>query len=65
MRFYFGPETLSNPLHVFTLVSYTIVCKRDYRKFPISISHKVTVVELHMLKFDVNLVMDWIYTCYA
>ncbi|KAH0652759.1 hypothetical protein KY289_030437 [Solanum tuberosum] len=46
----------------------SVVAKRVYRKFPISLSHRVTLldlIELDMLDFDVILDMDWLHACYA
>ncbi|KAH0652607.1 hypothetical protein KY289_030285 [Solanum tuberosum] len=53
---------------VSTHVGDSVVAKRVYRKCLISLSHRVTLVdlvELDMLDFDVSLGMDWLQSCYA
>lgn len=42
--------------------------KRVYKKCPIFLSHRITLVdlvELDMLHFDIFLGMDWLHSCYA
>ncbi|KAH0773395.1 hypothetical protein KY290_010532 [Solanum tuberosum] len=43
----------------------SVVAKSVYRICPISLSHKVTLVELDMSDFDVILGMDGLHACYA
>ncbi|WMV29615.1 hypothetical protein MTR67_023000 [Solanum verrucosum] len=61
-------DVLLDPFPFSTPVSYSIVSKRVYRNFPISLSHRVThvdLVELGMINFDVILRMYWLHSCYA
>uniref|UniRef100_M1DCD2 Gag-pol polyprotein n=1 Tax=Solanum tuberosum TaxID=4113 RepID=M1DCD2_SOLTU len=68
MRFDVLPDVLLEPFSISTLVGDSIVAKRVYRKCPVSLSHRVTLVdlvELDMLDFDVILGVDWLHPCYA
>jgi len=68
MRFDVLPDVLIEPFSVSTPIGDSIVAKRVYRKCPVSLSHRVTLVdlvELDMLDFDVILSMDWLHSCYA
>ena len=68
MKFVILPEELLEPFSVSIPVGNSIVAKRVYRSCPISLSYKVTLVdlvELDMLDFDVILGMDWLHACYA
>jgi len=61
MKFEILPDVLEEPFSVSTPVGDSIVAKRVYRSCPISLSHKVTLVdlvELYMLDFDMILGMD-------
>ncbi|WMV09711.1 hypothetical protein MTR67_003096 [Solanum verrucosum] len=62
------PDVLIDPFSVSTLIGESIVAKRVYKSCPVSLSHRVThvdLVELDMLYFDVILGMDCLYSCYA
>jgi len=50
MRFDVGPEILSNPFHISTLVGDSIVAKKVYRNCRVSVSHRATHVDL--VEFD-------------
>ncbi|WMV25033.1 hypothetical protein MTR67_018418 [Solanum verrucosum] len=68
MRFDVFPNVLLEPFIVSSPIGDSVVAKRVYRKCPISLSHRVTLVdlvELDMLEFDVILDMDWFHSCYA
>jgi len=68
MKFEIFPEVLVEPCLVSTLVGDSVVAKRVYRSCPISLSHRVTLVdlvELDMLDFDAILGMNWLHACYA
>ncbi|KAH0689089.1 hypothetical protein KY289_016447 [Solanum tuberosum] len=68
MKFYVLPDILLKPFSVSTPVSDSVVAKRVYRKCPVSLSHRVTLVELvelYILDFDIILGMDWLHACYA
>jgi len=68
MRFDVLRDMLVDPFSVSTLVGDSIVAKRVYKKCPISLSHRVTLVDLiklDMLDFDVILDMDWLHSCYV
>ncbi|WMV37562.1 hypothetical protein MTR67_030952 [Solanum verrucosum] len=59
---------LLDPFSDCTQVGDSIVAKRVYKKCPISLSYRVThvdLVELDILEFDVILGMDWIHACNA
>ncbi|XP_049363320.1 uncharacterized protein LOC125828059 [Solanum verrucosum] len=61
-------DVVTDPFSVSTPVGDSVLADRVYRKCPISLSHRVTLVdliELHMLDFDVILGMDWLHSCYA
>ncbi|KAH0644675.1 hypothetical protein KY284_032559 [Solanum tuberosum] len=68
MKFEILSEVLLEPFTVSTPVGYSVVAKRVYRSCPISLSDRVTLVdlvELEMLDFDVILGMDWLHACDA
>nr|ABI34333.1 Gag-pol polyprotein, putative [Solanum demissum] len=68
LKFEIPPEVLVEPFSVSTPVYDLVVIKRVYRSCPISLSHRVTLVdlvELEMLDFDVILGMDWLHAYYA
>lgn len=59
---------LVEPFSVYTLVGDSILAKRVYRNYPILLLLKVTsydFVEIELIDFDVILIMDWLYACYA
>jgi len=61
MRFDVLPEVLLEPFSVSTPVGDSVVAKRLYRRCPIFLSHRVTLidlVELDMIDFDVIFGMD-------
>ncbi|KAH0727836.1 hypothetical protein KY290_003558 [Solanum tuberosum] len=68
MKFEILSDVLEEPFSVCTPVSDSVVAKRVYRSCPISLSHKVTLVdlvEIDMLDYDVLLGMDWLHASYA
>ncbi|XP_049356909.1 uncharacterized protein LOC125821531 [Solanum verrucosum] len=68
MRFDVHPKELLEPFLVSSPVCDSVVAKRVYKRCPISLSHRVTfvdLVELDMLDFDVILGMDWLHDFYA
>ncbi len=68
MRFDVSLEVLLDYFSVSTPIGESIVAKRVYRNYPISLSHRVThidLVELDMLDFDVILGMNWLHSCSA
>jgi len=68
MKFEVYPEELKEPFSVSTLVGDSIVAKRVYRRCPICLSQRVTLVdlvELDMLDFDVILGMDCLHACFV
>ncbi|KAF3617611.1 hypothetical protein FXO37_34562 [Capsicum annuum] len=61
-------QTLVEPFSVSTPVGVSIVARQVYKIRLITISQKVTLVdlvELEMTDFDVILGMDWLISCYA
>ena len=61
------PEKLCETFCVFTLVRESILAKRVYIYYPVSINHKNTMfdlVELDMVDFDIILGMKWLHACY-
>ena len=65
MRFYMLPYVLLEPFSFSTPIGDSLVAKRVYRRCPISLSHRVTpidLVELDMLYFNVILFMDLMYS---
>ena len=68
MRFDVLLDMMLDPFSVSTPVGDSIMAKRVYKKCPISLSCKVTLVdlvELDMLDFDVIIGMYWLHSCYA
>uniref|UniRef100_M1DK61 Gag-pol polyprotein n=1 Tax=Solanum tuberosum TaxID=4113 RepID=M1DK61_SOLTU len=66
MRFDVLPDVLLDPFFVSTPVGDSVVAKRVYIRYPVSLSHRVTIVDfvdLDMLDFYVILAMDWL--CHA
>ncbi|WMV25494.1 hypothetical protein MTR67_018879 [Solanum verrucosum] len=61
-------DVLLNYFYVSTPIGESIVAKGVYRNCPVSLSFRVThidLVELDMLDFNVILGMDWLNSCYA
>ena len=68
MRFDVLSDVLVDVFLVSTLVGNSIVAERIYRKYPVTLFHRVTLadlLELHILYFDVILGMDWLHLYYA
>uniref|UniRef100_M1DNN4 Gag-pol polyprotein n=1 Tax=Solanum tuberosum TaxID=4113 RepID=M1DNN4_SOLTU len=71
MRFDMLPDVLLEPFSVSTSstpIGDFVVAKRVYRRCLVSLSHRVTLVdlvELDMIYFDVILTMDWLHSFYA
>lgn len=68
MRFDIFPSVLLDTYYVSTHVCDSVVIKRVYRRCPISLSHRVTLVyfiEFNMIDFDDILGMDWLFSCYT
>ena len=68
MRFYVLSNVLLKLFSISTHVSSSIMAKTVYRRCLISLSHRVTLVdlvELYMLDFDVIIDMDWVHSFYA
>ena len=68
MQFEILPDVLNKPFMVSTLAGELVVAKRVFRNCPISLSHKVILVDLvvlDMLDFDLILGMDWLHAFYA
>lgn len=68
IKFGICPEQLLEPFSVSTLIVESVIAKRIYRDYTISIYHKDTtadLVELDIVDFDIILGMDWLYSCYA
>ena len=62
------PDILDEPFWISTLVGDSVVVKRLYKVFPISLPNRVILldlVELDMLDFDVILGMYWLHSCFA
>uniref|UniRef100_M1DI19 Gag-pol polyprotein n=1 Tax=Solanum tuberosum TaxID=4113 RepID=M1DI19_SOLTU len=62
------PDVLLEPFSASTNVGDSVVAKRVYKRSLISLSHRVTLVdliELEMIDYDVILGMDWLHSCYA
>ncbi|KAH0695863.1 hypothetical protein KY289_013345 [Solanum tuberosum] len=68
MKFDVLPETLKEHFFVSTPVGDSVIAKRVYKGCPISLSNRVTLVdlvELEMLDLDVILGIDWLHACFA
>ena len=68
VQFTVCPETLSEPFSVSTPVGDPVIARRIYRNCHVTVSQKVTsvdLVQLEMVDFNVILGMDWLYSCYA
>lgn len=68
MRFDVLPDLLLDPFSISTRLGDSMMAERVYKKIPISLSHRVTLVDLvdhDMLDFDVIIGMDWLHSCYA
>ena len=62
------PKTFSEPFSISTPVSDPVKARQVYRNCPVTVSQKVTLVDLvslEMLDFDVILGMCWLHSCYA
>lgn len=67
MRFDIGPKILSNPFDICTLIGDSIVAKKILKNCYISISHRITqvnLVEIGMSNFDIILRIDWFTLCF-
>lgn len=65
--FCFGPKYILDHFFVSTLVGKSIVVRKFYRGYVLTIYDRETLVdliELEMLNFNVILAMDWLYSCY-
>ena len=61
-------HVLIEPLSVSTPMSDSVIAKRVYRKCPIMLPNKVTLVDLvehDMFNFDIILGMDWLHEFFA
>lgn len=68
MRFNILPDLYLYTFYVSTPIGGSIVAKRVYRNCPISLSHRIThvdLIELDMVDFNVFLGTDWLHSCYA
>ena len=68
IKFDMLPDVLDETFSVSTSVGDSIVSKRVYRGFRISLPNRVTLVdlvELEMLDFNVILGMDWLHAFFA
>lgn len=57
-----------DPFSVCTPIGASMLAKRVYRKCPVSLSHRVSLVnlvKLDMLKFYIILGKEWLNECYA
>ncbi|XP_070045506.1 uncharacterized protein [Nicotiana tomentosiformis] len=67
-KFGIVPEILSDPFAVSTPVAESIIARRLYQGYTVSVrSHQTSadLVELEMLDFDAIMGMDWLAACYA
>lgn len=61
-------ELIFEPILVSTPVGESVIAKQVYKKYPITIFHRVMyadLIELDMVDFDIILGMDWLHSCYA
>ena len=68
MKFDVSPNVLIEPFFVITWVGDSVISKRVFRSFPISLSMTVTVVDLvehYMLDFYVILGIDLLHAYFA
>lgn len=68
VNFGIGLEKLSKPFLVSILMDESVVARRFYKKYPITVLHKIILadlIELEMVDFNVILGMDWLHSCYA
>ena len=59
---------IPEPILVSSLVGDSIIAQKVYKKCPVTVLHKVLLVDLiklDMVDFDVILGMDWLYSSYA
>lgn len=64
MRIHILPQVWLYPFSVSTLVGASVVAKKVYRKYHVSLSHIINLdnlVKLDMLYFTVVLCMDWLH----
>ncbi|KAH0641960.1 hypothetical protein KY290_033563 [Solanum tuberosum] len=62
------PELLVKPLEVSTPIGESIIARRVYRNYIVTVCDRDTLadlVELEMVNFDVIMGMDWLASCYA
>ena len=68
VNFEMSPEIIPEPILVSTPVGDSIVAQKVYKKYLITVLHRVLLadlIELDMVNFDVILGMDWLYSSYA
>ncbi|WMV50863.1 hypothetical protein MTR67_044248 [Solanum verrucosum] len=68
VQFSVSPETLSEPFSVSTPVGDPVIARRVYKNCPVTVSQKVTSVDLvglEMVDSGIILGMDWLHSCYA
>ncbi|XP_070013997.1 uncharacterized protein [Nicotiana sylvestris] len=68
MEFRKEPEQLHEPFLVSTPVGESILATRVYRSCVVTVCGRDTradLIELGMVDFDVIMVMDWLYSCFA
>jgi len=62
------PECLVKPFEVSTPIGESIIARRVYRNYIVTVCDRDTLadlVELEMVDFDVIMGMDWLASCYA
>ena len=67
-NFYVIPDVPKKPFSVTTPVGDFVVARRVFRRCPISLPNRITIVELielHMVNFYVILGMCWLHSCFA
>ena len=67
-QFNVSPQNLSKLFSIITPVNGSVISRRVYKNFPITVSQKSTLVDLvqlEMVDFDVILGMDFLHSCSA
>ena len=67
-KFYILPDIFNEPCMVSTPVGDSVVPKRVNKNCPTMLPNRVIhveLVEIYMVDFEVNFVMDWLHACFV
>ena len=68
VNFKMSLKKIPEPFLVSTLMEESVVTKQVYKKYLVTVVHRVMLadlIELDMVDFDLILGMDWLHSCYA